>query len=123
MLQLRKRADKTGEQDENGTWPLAHVELVGEAPKEHNFADTFVARALADGYLSFKNARATSSAVPPGVEPYGRDPVITGDEIVLKVKPKQLRYKVLEAPGKYPDPDEESGWRVSHEYRCNLVGG
>lgn len=49
MLELRKRADKSGKQNKDGSWPLTHVELVGDAPKQHNFANTFVARATADG--------------------------------------------------------------------------
>lgn len=118
MLELRKRADKTGKEPPDGeAWPLKHVELVGKAPTRHNFADTFVARALEDGYLSFKNARATSTTG------YDRDPVVTGDEIVLSLKGNKLRYKVLEHPGRYSDNDEPSGFRVTHEYRCRLVKG
>ena len=121
MLQLRIRADKTGEQPESGRWPVDRVELAAEAPKDHNFADTFVARALADGYLEFENPRAVTSPVPEGVEPYDRDPVITGDAIILRLHGGDLHYRVLEPPGKYADEAEPSGWRVSHEYQCRLA--
>jgi len=141
MLHLVKHADKTGPEparnhpDKTGAlpsdelpagallepWPLDRVELVGDPPAEHNFSDSFVARALADGYLEFTNPRAASSPVPPGVSAYPRDPVITGDEIVLHLHGGPLRYTILEPPGKYPDDTEPSGWRVSHEYRCRLA--
>lgn len=123
MLELRIRADKTGEPDGGGRWPIASVALVGDAPREHNFADTFVSRALADGYLEIVNPRAVSAQVPAGVQPYERDPVVTGDEIVLHLASGDLRYRVREHPGKFADEDEPSGWRVSHEYRCRLVKG
>lgn len=148
MLQLRKLADRSGPEparnkatgvDDDGNpilenprlahgallepWPLAGVELIGDPPTEHNFADTYVARALSDGYLTIENARPHASPVPPGVQPYDRDPVLTGDEIVIKLVDGDLRYRILECPGKYPDESEFSGWRVSHEYRCKLAKG
>ncbi len=119
MLELRKRADKSGpapDLEAGESWPLARVELVGEAPAQHNFADSFVARAIADGYLEFENARV---ATPEG---YARNPVLTGDAIVLHLSTGDLRYEVLEHPGRYVDPDEPSGYRVTHEYRCRLEG-
>lgn len=118
MLQLRIRADKTGD---GPPWPLASVELVGDAPRDHNFADSFVTKGLAGQYLSFTNPRPVASVLPADVSPYERDPVITGDEIVLHLASGELRYKVLEHPGKHADESEHSGWRVSHEYRCRLI--
>lgn len=115
MLELRIRADKSGKQDGDGRWPIAGVELVNDAPKEHNFADSFVSRALADGYLEFEDQETSNS------DGYDRNPVISGSHIVLKLVSGDLRYKVLEAPGRYSDEDEESGYRVSHEYRARLV--
>lgn len=130
MLELHKIADKSGDQPpthpetillEDGSevphpqagqitepWPLSHVELVGEAPADHNFADTFIARAMGDGYLEFTDMAVVQS------DGYGRNPVLTGSEIVLHVADGDLRYRVLEPPGKY-------GERVSNEYRCELV--
>lgn len=140
MLTLRKRADRskgervvrfdeeTGERKlvnpatpgtDHEPWPLAGVELVGDAPKQHNFADSFVARALRDGYLEFKNPRAEVTEVD-GVQ-YSRNPVVTGDEIVLNLATGKLRYRVVEPPGRYRDKD--GSVRESHEYRCRLVKG
>lgn len=119
MLQLRKRADKTGDEPKDGgAWPLARVELVGAAPKDHSFADTFVARAIADGYLELTNPRVTSTAT---TKPYSRGPVVTGDEIVLHLHGGDLRYRVLEHPGRYPEQGGDD--RETHEYRCRLVKG
>jgi hypothetical protein len=85
--------------------------LDGEAPAEHNFADCYVIRALREGYLEFEGLRPHVSD-----DPYPRDPVVTGDAIVLHLSGGDLRYEVLECPGRYGD-------RVSHEYRCRLEAG
>lgn len=148
MLELRKRADKSGDpiktvyrlgdQDipkakadeinalaeqvgveappvrEVSVWPLAGVELVGEAPQDHGFADTFVARALTEGYASFEDMTLHTT------EGYERNPVVTGSTFVLDLTTGPLRYTVVEAPGKYADEDEPSGFRISNEYRCQL---
>lgn len=119
MLKLRKRADKTGGEESraaDGSWPLAGVELVDDAPADHAFADTFVARAIRDGYLTFDEQTVATTDVD-GV-PYDRDPVVTGSTIVLHLTTGELRYRVLEHPGRYRDPD--GSVRVSHEYRCKL---
>lgn len=109
MLELRIRADKTGDPPEDGgRWPLSHVEIVGDAPLLHNFADSFVGKAMADGYLEFEGMAA---AVTEG---YSRNPVITGDVIVLRLATGDLRYEVIEHPGRYGD-------EVHHEYRCRLA--
>lgn len=100
-------------------WPLKHAELVGDAPAEHGFADTAVARYMQDGFLTFKNMRAVF--VEAGGKPYSRNPVLTGDEIVLDLKGKKLRYKVLEHPGRYEDDDGTV--RETHEYTTKLVKG
>lgn len=136
-MELRKLADKRGPEpprnipDEAGnlpdpsrphgallqSWPLAGVVLVGPAPTEHNFSDAFVARAMEDGYLELEGMRLAWT------EGYERNPVLTGDAIVLHLQGGDLRYEVLEHPGRYDDAAEPSGKRVSHEYRCRLAQG
>lgn len=123
MLHLRKRADRE-KPLKDGVYALKHVELVGDAPRLHNFADTFVQRASAEGWLEFKNPRAASTETTiegrdPETKTYSRGLVMTGDEIVLKLKGRDLRYTVLEHPGRYKDGDSD---RETHEYRCRLVG-
>lgn len=113
----RKLVNPATEGNEHEPWPLASVELVGDAPAKHNFADSFVARAMQDGYLELANPRAEATEVD-GVS-YERSPVMTGDEIVLHLANGDVRYKVLEPPGRYRDDD--GSVRVSHEYRCRLV--
>lgn len=144
MLTLRKIADRSGAEpprnkavgvNDDGSpklenpalpydallepWPLAGVELQGEAPRDHSFADTFVARASSDGYLSFEGMRMASTEVD-GVA-YDRDPVVTGDAIVLDLTTGPLRYRVLEHPGRYKRADGRV--EVVHEYRCVLEPG
>lgn len=115
MLELRKRADRSGEPPAEGEpWPLASVELVGKAPAVHNFADQFVARAIGDGYLEFENAGV---AMTPG---YERNPVVAGSAIVLHLAAGDLIYDVLEHPGRYERSDGTV--EVHHEYRCKLRG-
>jgi hypothetical protein len=89
------------------TYPLKHVELVGDAPAEHNFASSFVARAMGEGWLSLARG-----------------------EIVLHLEGGDLRYTVVEPPGRYPTgktvegPDGEpiDEIRVSDEFVCELKG-
>lgn len=120
MIEFRKRADKSGERLADGSWPLAGVELVGELDDWHGFADTFVARAHRDGWLEFENPTIASTEV--GGIPYDRDPVVTGDVIVLKLAGGDVRYRVLEHPGRYLEADGKTH-RVTHEYACELVKG
>lgn len=143
MLELRKRADRSGSplsvvyRDKNGrdyerlpdlneeqlqmlgvehisdlfqevaVWPMAGIELVGDAPELHNFSDTFVGKAVADGYLSFENMSVHAT------EGYERNPVVTGDAIVLQLDNVRLRYGIMQPPGKYED-------ETHNEYRCLL---
>lgn len=127
MLQLRKRADKSGDPPAEGeAWPLSHVELVGDAPREHNFADTVIGRYMADGFAEFVTPRlaATEATGEDGVtRAYSRNPVLTGDEIVLHLEGGDLRYRVTEHPGRYADENEPGGVRETHEYRTTLVRG
>jgi hypothetical protein len=103
--------------DDHEPWPLDRVELVGDAPKDHNFADSFVARASQDGYLEFTKPRVVSTEVDG--KAYERNPVVTGDEIVLHLASGDLRYKVVEHPGRYREDDGTH--RVTHEYVTRLV--
>lgn len=119
MLHLVKHADRSGDQLDDGSWPLSHVELIGDPPAVWGAADTFVARAAADGYLRFENMRIGTSEA--GGVPYPRDPVITGDSIVLELEGGDLRYRVVEHPGRYLEAD--GSIREVHEYQCELVTG
>lgn len=114
MLELRKRADKSGDEPEPGTaWPLQHVEVTGDLPAKHNFADTFVARAIHEGYLSVENMRIGTTVN------YDRDPVITGDAFILHLVDGDVRYRIIDHPGRYADPDGGPDI-VIHEYTCEL---
>lgn len=125
MLELHKAADKSGDRLADGTWPLLHVALIGEAPTEHGFSDLFVGRALSEGWGSFENMGLAVTSVERDGETlsYERNPVVRGDVFVLALAeaegPGELRYRVDEHPGIYED-DSEAGYRVSHEYRCRL---
>lgn len=142
MLELRKRADRTGKPvgvvyrdgqgrdvdataakklnrlaseeglpepyDKVHVWPLAGVELVGDAPADHNFADILVGRAVAEGWAEFVNPTVVTT------DGYERNPVVTGDQIVLHLDTGDLTYDIVDHPGRF---DGE----VHHEYRCKLA--
>lgn len=136
MLELRVRADKSGDplrteyrNAKNQTvlnpppgsdlrevpiWPTDGVEIKGEAPEYHNFADALVSRGITEGWLEIDGLALHST------EGYERNPVVTGDAIVLKTPSGDVRYRINEAPGKYDDDNEPSGKRVSNEYACRL---
>lgn len=98
-------------------WPLSHVELVGDVPDEHGFSDTLVARGLQEGWITFRPEPTLQHTAR-----YERGAVVTGEELVVHAKPKDVRFRVVEAPGRYPDPDEPAGYRVTHEYRLERIG-
>lgn len=135
-MQIRKRADKTvaptvttslivdpdsGEkfEVEEATYPFASAELIGEAPSEWLPSGTIIGRYLADGFVTFEGLRV--SVTEAGGKPYGRNPVLTGDVLVLDLTTGKLRYRVLECPGRYQDPD--GSVRVTHAYRLELIEG
>lgn len=115
-MRLTINADKSGDRNPDGSWPIASVVVDGNAPAEHGFADTFVARALAAGYLSVENMQVVSTEVD-GVA-YDRNPVITGDAIVLDVEGGPLRYRIVRHPGRYQLAD--GSHEVIHEYETVL---
>ena len=117
MLELHIHADKSGDPLEDGTWPIAGLEIIGETPEYHNFADTVVAKGIDGGYLRFEDMTLRSS------EGYDRNPVLSGSAIVLDTVDGEVHYEVLESPGKYADESEPSGIRVTHEYRTRLQEG
>lgn len=98
-------------------WPLSHVEVIGDPPEEHNFADGFVARGMVEGWVRLDNMRLGPT------EGYERGPVLTGDAVVIDTADGPLTYEIVEHPGRYPDKSEDSGFRVTHEYKCRLAGG
>lgn len=118
MLELRIEADTSGgeeSKDSEGRWPIAHVEVVGDPPQHHNFADSIVAKGMERGFISFEGLRVETSTG------YSRNPVVTGDVLVLHTKGKKLRYEIKERPGRYDDTPEDEPPREHHEYVCRLV--
>ncbi len=119
MQTVRKHADRSGELNEDGSWPLSHVSIVGDPEVEWGVSDTYVAKAVQEGWLSFENPTVLTTEVD-GIA-YSRGPVLTGSEVVLDVEGGELRYEVLEAPGRYRDP--AGGVYVTHEYKLRLRKG
>lgn len=111
MLELHKLADRSGPTPDfaNGeTWPMAGMELVGKAPKKHNFSDDLVNRGAGEGWLEIVEPRAHHTAG------YSRGTVVTGAAIRCTFTNAVVVYRIDQAPGRY-DGEE------SHEYRCTLV--
>lgn len=126
-LVLRKRADKSGpEPDLAGgeSWPLAGVELVGEAPKNAQLSTGYVAQGQMEGWIELEGFRVVEDRA--GIQ-------VHAEAIVLKLVNGTLRYRVLENPGLIADPEGHpgracqyegcEGHRVEHQYTLKLAKG
>lgn len=97
-LDVHKHADTSGKRLPNGTWPLTGVEITSEPPATHAFSRTYIDLAMAEGWVSMVKGNIVLDT-------------ITGD----------LVYRITEAPGRYEDAAEPAGYRVSNEYKVELV--
>jgi len=126
-MQLRKVADKSGPEPEDGQpWPLKHVEVIASYPTQA-FSPKFVYGAIKEGWLR-----------------------MDGDVLSFDTKPK-VRYQVIRNPGRYccycnkplgsfgeaeihlllehkdevgrkqPDPQNPAGHRVDNFYACERI--
>jgi hypothetical protein len=105
-LQLRKLADKAGDPPKKGEpWPLAGIELIGEAPQAHHFGAEFLGRAALEGWLS-----------------------LTEGKIVLHLTDGDLAYRIVRPPGRYtadgvpPTPEQFAAgdFSVDNFFACEL---
>lgn len=85
---------------EEKPWPLAGVALRAEPPTEWHVTPDFITQGVVEGWIQPSENR-----------------------FVLKLEGGDVTYDVLATPGEYPDPDEPSGKRHDHFYRCELVTG
>lgn len=107
-LQLRKRADKSGDEPnfkKGESWPLAGVQLLADPPKTHSFSVEFVGRATAEGWMSIE--RGT---------------------IILHTDGSDVVYRIVRPPGQYNSDDkpatqeqiENKDFRYDNFFACEL---
>lgn len=104
-------------------WPLAGVQIEGDAPKTCQVPTSFVNRGQAEGWLELENARPEHVAGGPADDPWRvTHTFVHADAVVLHCTDGDVRYRVTAQPGKYPDPDEPSGSRIDWFYTLKLEG-
>jgi hypothetical protein len=84
---------------------------------------TLLFRRYADG-LSLEKAAPTTWQLSEFWVANARDEGILEmslGNIVIHLREGDLIYRVLEEPGVYEDEEEPAGYRISHEYDCELV--
>jgi hypothetical protein len=74
------------------------MDLETEAPETHNFSEFWVANRRDDGLLEMAEGN-----------------------IIVHCRKGDLIYRVIEEPGVHPDEDDPAGYRITHEYACELV--
>lgn len=142
MLVIRKLADKstgtrvqmydpiTGEKrlvnpETPGTthepWPLAGIQIEGEIPSNPCPAMDWVARAVAEGWIELENEGVEHAPGGPENNQWAvTHTFVTADAITIKTVDGDVRYRVVQNPGKYDDENEPSGKRVDWSYHLEL---
>ena len=123
VLRVRKLADKTegervvrfdpvtGERklvnpytagDAHEAWPLAGVQVEGDAPAVCSVSTSFVSNGIDEGWIELVNARpAHRPGGPPTNEWKVTHTFMHADAIVLKTVDGDVRYQVTRQPDKY----------------------
>lgn len=96
-LMIRKFADKS---KPGPPWPLARVVVQEEPPFDHVMSWQYVEQAMNEGWI-----------------------VIVGDDVLeIRASNVTVRYRIVEPPGVYMDPNAPGGKRVEHQYTLQLIG-
>lgn len=123
-LQIRKRADRSGQRvkmfdesmahgyklvnpdtpgEDHEPWPLAGVDCLGDPPDECGLATHFVARGIAEGWISGEDEEVVHR--PGGGQQTGLWSVthtfLHYSAIVFHFSDGDVRYKVVRQPDKY----------------------
>lgn len=90
-------------------WPLAGVELVGEAPKRTRVSTTYIAKGRSEGWIDVEGETIVHKPGGPDVEPWRvTHTFVHLDTVVFKLADGELRYRVTRQPDKY-DGGPEAG--------------
>lgn len=104
-LQINKLADKSGNRNEDGSWPLAGVRIVGDPPIEISVPQSYVTRARAEGWMTLENEQVVYRQAAPNDDPLAASPhqFMQADAIVIHTVDGDVRYRVTRQPDKYAD--------------------
>lgn len=134
-LRLRKLADRTGEPDKNGTWPLAGVVIEGQPPKACRVSQSFVMQAKAEGWVEVEGEEIVHRPGGPANNEWAvTHTFVHASVIVFKTTDGDIRYRVSHQPDKYveggSDRDEVTpeiyaagATRVDWFFDLELAGG
>jgi len=125
-LVIRKHADKSGPQPDDGPWPLAGVSLVS-APKVTTISTSLLQQAVGEGWASVEGANAVVRPAGPTQDVWnsthtGQPHVfIHHDRIVFHTLDGDVVYRVTRQPDKYADhgaatyPDQVKAFKATDD--------
>lgn len=119
-LRVRKLADRSGGEPARwgsqpgsppGTWPLAGVRVEGEIPSPCRLPTSWVARGIAEGWLTGEGHQVVLRPSGPADNPWRPDkpPHVLHhfDTLVLHTVDGDVRFRVVHQPDKYADPGDD----------------
>jgi len=145
-LRVRKLADRSGGEKAKwgdqpgsppGTWPLAGVRVEGELPTACRLPTGWVARGIAEGWLTGEGQRTVTRPSGPAGNPWRPDkpPHIFHhfDTLVLHTVDGDVRFRVTHQPDKYAAAGDDTTkvtdkvyaagrTRVDHFYDVTVEG-
>lgn len=134
ILQLRKHADRSGDEPEPGqSWPLAGISIVGdEPPRETTISTKLVRQARREGWLETIGENVVHRPGGPADDEWAdTHTFIHLDAIVFHTLDGDVRYRVTKQPDKFVEGDDpaapvtpeiyaEGNTRVDHFYELEL---
>jgi hypothetical protein len=90
-------------------WPLAGIQIEGDAPETTRVPTKFVARGRAEGWITVEGESVAHRPGGPAEDPWRvTHTFVQLDAIVLHTTEGDLRYRVTHQPDKYVDSGDDS---------------
>lgn len=114
-------------------WPLLGVRIEGAPPRETAAGTTFVAQAIAEGWIAGSGERVVHRPGGPAANVWQKTHTFVHyDELTIRTLDGDVRYRVTHQPDKYADPGDDDtpvtaevyaagATRVDHFYGLTLI--
>lgn len=103
-LRVRKLADRTGDQLEDGTWPFAGLQIVGDPPPLAKIPTSFVDTGTREGWLTAEGSTVVAKPGGPPADPWRAENIHVfrhATRLVLHTIDGDVAYLVTRQPDKY----------------------
>lgn len=102
-MMVRKLADRSGQPNENGTWPLAGVRLI-DPPDACAVPARWLLNAHREGWAEAEGGEPVVRPAGPPEAPYSSHHVFVPlDRVVFHTVDGDIAYRVVRNPDKYAD--------------------